>query len=138
MPLGPLVFRTLVDTLIFTPRIARDVILGTRGYFSPLRLFISLMGLQFGIAAFFGLPAFYSLETLLAPEGRDLAEAHLTDMDLSHNGSGCRIKTIRQPNAARQSAGHIIPTGESGTSFQNKVVQSIPATRPPRASPLRA
>ena len=85
MPLGPLVFKTLVDTLIFTPRIARDVVDGTQGYFSPLRLFVSLMGLQFGIAAFFGMPAFYSLETLLAPEGWDLVEAHFDERALAFN-----------------------------------------------------
>jgi hypothetical protein len=83
LPLIPLAFRTLVDTLIFTPRVARDIVRGTRAYFSPLRLFISLMGLQFGIAAFFGLPAFYSLEALLAPAGWDLAEAHLAEQGLS-------------------------------------------------------
>lgn len=83
MPLIPLAFKTLRDTLVFTPRVALDVISGRRAYFSPLRLFISLMGLQFGIAAFFGLPAFYSVETLLAPEGHDLAVAYLVERGLT-------------------------------------------------------
>jgi len=86
LPLAPLVLRTLVDTLIFTPRISRDVISGTRGYFSPLRLFVSLMGLQFGIAAFFGMPAFYTVDALIAPGGRDLAEAYLAERGLTISG----------------------------------------------------
>lgn len=74
LPFAPLVWRTLVDTLIFTPRIAQDVITGTRAYFSPFRLFISLMGLHFAAIAFFGLPNLFSLETMLASDGLDQVE----------------------------------------------------------------
>ncbi|MGP1275516.1 MAG: hypothetical protein ACQRW7_08865 [Caulobacterales bacterium] len=79
LPLGPLVFRTILDTLLFTPRIARDVIAGTNAYFSPLRLFISLMGLTFTIIAFFGLPNMFSLETMMAPDGWDRVRSALAE-----------------------------------------------------------
>lgn len=79
LPLAPLVFRTLVDTLIFTPRIARDVIAGTRAYFSPLRLFISLMGMTFAIVTFIGLPNVFSLETMMAADGWDRVRAALAE-----------------------------------------------------------
>lgn len=79
LPLGPNIVRTLVDTLVFTPRIARDVLSGANSYFSPLRLFLSLMGLTFAIIAFFGLPNMLSLETMMAADGWDRVRAALAE-----------------------------------------------------------
>ncbi|MGY6662295.1 MAG: hypothetical protein ACXIVO_08235 [Glycocaulis sp.] len=79
LPLGPNIVRTVIDTLVFTPRIARDVLNGTNAYFSPLRLFLSLMGLTFAIIAFFGLPNMFSLETMMAADGWDRVRAALAE-----------------------------------------------------------
>lgn len=83
LPLGPNILRTLVDTLIYTPRIARDILSGTNSYFSPLRLFLSLMGLSFAIIAFFGLPNMFSLETMMAADGWDRVRAALAESGLT-------------------------------------------------------
>lgn len=77
LPLGRQIVRTAVDTVIFTPRVARDIVAGTRAYFSPLRLFLSLMGALIALTAFFGLPTLFSIDALVIPEAQDRLDALL-------------------------------------------------------------
>lgn len=79
LPLGPNILRTLVDTVVFTPRVAQDIVNGTRAYFSPLRLFLTLMGGFIALAAFFGLPTLFTIDALVIPEAQGRLDALLAE-----------------------------------------------------------
>lgn len=79
LPLGRQIVRTLVDTVIFTPRVAHDIVNGTRAYFSPLRLFLSLMGALIALTAFFGLPTLFSIDALVVPDAQERLDALLAE-----------------------------------------------------------
>lgn len=79
LPLGQQIVRTLVDTVVFTPRVAHDIVDGTQAYFSPLRLFLSLMGALIALTAFLGLPTLFSLDGLLIPAAQERLDPFLAD-----------------------------------------------------------
>ncbi len=83
LPLGRQIVRTLVDTVIFTPRVSHDIVNGTRAYFSPLRLFLSLMGGFIALAAFLGLPTLFTIDALVTSEAQDRLDALLAEHEVT-------------------------------------------------------
>jgi hypothetical protein len=68
------IFRTVWDTVLFTPRVVEAAFSGDRKTYVPIiRLFLVLFGAQFAIMAFIGLPVGLTLDTFAQSEAQRAA-----------------------------------------------------------------
>lgn len=83
MPLSRQLPLTIWHSVVFTPRVARDMMERGRTYMPPVRIFMILIGLLLGMAAFFQLPFVMDAGTLFPPEMHGAIDALLRDAGTS-------------------------------------------------------
>ena len=92
------IFRTLWDTLLFTPRVVEAAYAGDRDTYVPIiRLFLVLFGLQFAAMAFLGLPIGLTLEQMeTSPESAEAVRLWLSQNDVSRDAIAQTLERIAQ------------------------------------------
>ena len=83
MPLSRQLPLTIWHSVVFTPRVARDMMERTGIYLPPVRMFMILIGLLLGLGAFFQLPLAMDLGALFPPDMHGAIDLVLRDAGTS-------------------------------------------------------